>query len=143
AAMGNAGLLVANDVNRPRALDLSGNIERCGVRNAIVTAESADRLARHFGGWFDRVLVDAPCSGESMFRKSEAARRDWTVDVVEGCARRQMDLIRAAGDLVRPGGVICYSTCTFSPEENEQVVESFLRERPDYEASVLPPLPAA
>lgn len=133
AAMANTGVLVANDVSRTRALELLGNLERCGVRNTIVTAEGADRLARHFGAWFDRVLVDAPCSGESMFRKSEAARRDWTVDVVEGCARRQRDLLRTAADLVRPGGVLCYSTCTFSPEENERVVESFLRDREDYE----------
>ncbi len=144
AAMANTGVLVANDVSRPRALELLGNLERCGVRNAIVTAESAGRLASHFGGWFDRVLVDAPCSGESMFRKSEAARRDWTVDAVEGCARRQADVMRTAGDLVRPGGVLCYSTCTFSLEENERVVESFLRDRKDYElAAGLPSVPGA
>jgi 16S rRNA C967 or C1407 C5-methylase (RsmB/RsmF family)/NOL1/NOP2/fmu family ribosome biogenesis protein len=136
--MDGAGVLVANDVVRSRAAQLAGNLERCGVTNAIVTVESVARLVSRFGAWFDRVLVDAPCSGESMFAKSEAARTEWTPDVVLGCARRQMDLLLAAGDLVRPGGVLVYSTCTFSREENEDVVEDFLARRPDFSPEALP-----
>ncbi|MQA90074.1 MAG: hypothetical protein GEU90_07555 [Gemmatimonas sp.] len=126
ALMRNEGVLVANDVARGRARELAGNLERCGARNCIVLSETADRLARHFGAWFDRVLLDAPCSGESMFHKSAAAVADWSPESVAGCARRQGDLLRSAADLTRPGGLLVYSTCTFSPEENEAIVAAFL-----------------
>lgn len=143
ACMGGEGLLVANDVSPTRARELASNLERCGVRNAVVLAESAERLRERLEAFFDRVLVDAPCSGESMFHKSEAARMDWSPAAVQGCARRQSDLLFVAADLVRPGGRLVYSTCTFSAEENEGVVAAFLRERPDFELAALPPVPAA
>jgi 16S rRNA C967 or C1407 C5-methylase (RsmB/RsmF family)/NOL1/NOP2/fmu family ribosome biogenesis protein len=143
ALMANEGLLVANDVSRARAKDLVGNVERCGVRCAVVTAEAPERLAEHFGSWFHRVLVDAPCSGESMFHKSAAAREDWSPSAVAGCARRQVDLVRAAGRLVRPGGVLVYSTCTFSREENEETIGAFLDETSDFEPEQMAPVPGA
>jgi 16S rRNA C967 or C1407 C5-methylase (RsmB/RsmF family)/NOL1/NOP2/fmu family ribosome biogenesis protein len=138
--MGNAGVLVANDVSRTRARELVGNLERCGVTNAVVTVETPERLAARFGAWFDRVLVDAPCSGESMFARSEAARAEWSPGVVAGCARRQSELLATACALVRPGGVLVYSTCTFSREENEDVVSAFLDARPDFGPEPLTPV---
>lgn len=143
ARMQGQGVLVANDVSPARARELAGNLERCGVRNALVLAEAADRLAERFEGWFDRVLLDAPCSGESMFHKSEAARADWSPAAVLGCARRQGDLIQEAARMVRPGGLLVYSTCTFSPEENEGVVAAFLAVHPDFELAELSPVPGA
>jgi NOL1/NOP2/sun family putative RNA methylase len=143
ARMQDEGLLVANDVHPARTRELAGNLERCGVRNAVVTLESAERLADHFGAWFDRVLLDAPCSGEAMFHKSEAARAEWSPAAVAGCARRQVDLLADAARLVRPGGCLVYSTCTFSPEEDEQVIARFLRDNPDYELVELTGLPGA
>lgn len=128
ARLGGEGMLLANDVHAGRARELAGNLERCGVRNAVVTAESAERLAERFAGWFDRVLVDAPCSGEAMFHKSEAAREEWSAAAVEGCARRQGELLPLAARMVRPGGLLLYSTCTFSPEEDEAVIARFLLE---------------
>lgn len=132
-----AGLLVANDVHPARTAELIGNLERWGVRNAVVTRAPASLLADKIGPWFDRVLLDAPCSGEAMFHKSEAARAGWSQAAVAGCSRRQKELIRQAGRLVRPGGVLAYSTCAFSPEENEGVVAHFLKEAPEFELEAL------
>src|SRR5690606_18038126 len=106
ARLAGRGVLVANDVVPARARELAGNLERCGVRNAVVTAERPERLRERWGGWFDVVLVDAPCSGESMFHKSAAARMEWSPEAVLGCARRQQELLRDAVELVRPGGVL-------------------------------------
>lgn len=132
ARMGGAGLLVANDVSRARALELSGNLERMGVLNGVVTALQPDRLADHFGEYFDRVLVDAPCSGESMFHKSAAARKDWSEASVLGCASRQAEILTQAARLVVPGGLLVYSTCTFSNEENEGAIGRFLEAHPEF-----------
>jgi NOL1/NOP2/sun family putative RNA methylase len=143
ARMADTGLLVANDVQPARTRELAGNLERCGVTNAVVTREPAERLAEHFGAWFDRVLLDAPCSGEAMFPKSEAARAGWSPAAVAGCARRQTDLLAQAARLVRPGGLLVYSTCTFSPEEDEEVMARFLRDHPDFEATRLEIVPGA
>jgi NOL1/NOP2/sun family putative RNA methylase len=143
ARMRDRGVLLANDVQPVRARELAGNLERCGVRGALVTSEAADRLADRFGAWFDRVLLDAPCSGESMFHKSRAARLEWSPAAVAGCARRQGGLMSEAARLVRPGGLLVYSTCTFAPEENECVVARFLADHPDFEAEALPAVPGA
>lgn len=143
ARMGGAGVLIANDVSAARAWELAGNLERCGVRNAIVTADDPGRLAERWGGEFDLVLVDAPCSGESMFHKSEAARREWSPAAVRGCALRQGELLESAVRMVRPGGMLLYSTCTFSPEENEQVLAELLRSQPDLTMEPLPQVPGA
>lgn len=143
ALMEDDGLLVANDVHAGRARELASNLERFGVRNAVVTNESVDRLAAHFGTWFDRVLLDAPCSGEAMFHKSEAAACEWSEAAVLGCARRQAELLRDAARLVRPGGLLVYSTCTFSPEEDEAVIAAFLDEHPEFEMAALAEIPGA
>lgn len=131
--MHNRGLLVCNEIHPKRAQILAGNIERLGIANALVLNEHPAKLAARFPAWFDRVLVDAPCSGEGMFRKHEAAGTDWSPETVAMCARRQAEILDAAAEMLRPGGRLVYSTCTFSPEEDEGTVEAFLRRHPDYE----------
>ncbi len=127
------GFLLCNEWSPKRAKILGRNIERMGVANALVTNETADRLAARLPGFFDRVLIDAPCSGEGMFRKEEAAITDWSQETVEMCARRQAEILDAGAELVRPGGRLVYSTCTFAPEENEETVAAFLTRHPDFE----------
>ena len=126
------GFLLCNEWSPKRAKILSQNIERMGVANALVTNETADRLAEKLPCFFDRVLIDAPCSGEGMFRKEEAAVTDWSQETVGMCARRQAEILDAGAKLVRPGGRLVYSTCTFAPEENEQAVAAFLQRNPDF-----------
>lgn len=124
--MNNQGLLVANEIRASRVWELAENLERWGASNTIITQESPARLAARWGDFFDRVLVDAPCSGEGMFRKSENARQAWSPELVNSCAVRQTAILSEAARLVRPGGVLVYSTCTFSPEENEAVIAHHL-----------------
>lgn len=126
------GFLLCNEINPKRAKILSRNIERMAVSNALVTNEHPATLAQRFAGFFDRVLVDAPCSGEGMFRKEEAAVTDWSQETVEMCARRQAEILSSAAALVRPGGRLVYSTCTFSPEEDERAVARFLENHPEF-----------
>ena len=133
ALMGNRGLFVANETHDRRVWDLAENLERWGARHAAITNESPDRLAERFEGFFDRVLVDAPCSGEGMFRKSPAARLEWTPDLIEGCARRQASILEVAARLLRPGGQVVYATCTFAPEEDERTLARFLSAHADFE----------
>ena len=130
--MSGEGFLLCNEINPKRAKILSRNIERMAVSNALVTNEHPERLAQKYPGFFDRVLVDAPCSGEGMFRKEEAAVTDWSQETVEMCARRQAEILHSAARLVRPGGRLVYSTCTFAPEEDEQAVENFLAAHPEF-----------
>jgi NOL1/NOP2/fmu family ribosome biogenesis protein len=139
--MRNTGLLVANEAIRSRADALLTNLELFGAKSVLVVNELAKALADHWRGTFDRVLVDAPCSGEGLFRKNPIARREWSPSVVEGCAARQDVLLAAAAELVREGGWLVYSTCTFAPEENEAVVARFLRSRGDYNLIQPPHLP--
>jgi NOL1/NOP2/fmu family ribosome biogenesis protein len=108
-----------------------------GVANALVTNEHPATLASRFPGGFDRVLIDAPCSGEGMFRKEEAAVTDWSQETVEMCARRQAEILHSGAQLVRPGGRLVYSTCTFAPEEDELAVAAFLETHPEFEAEVV------
>lgn len=126
------GFLLCNEIHPQRAKILSRNIERMGVANTLVTNETPQRLADKYDGFFDRVLIDAPCSGEGMFRKEEAAVTDWSQETVEMCARRQAEILNAGGKLVRPGGRLVYSTCTFAPEENEQAITAFLQKNPEF-----------
>ena len=135
--MGDGGVVVANEVNRGRAGALLENLERWGARRAMVTNESVARLAQTWGAVFDRVLLDAPCSGEGMFGKSEAALEMWSEANVLGCAKRQTDLLAEAAALVKGGGILAYSTCTFAPEENEAVIAQFLAEHADFELEPL------
>lgn len=138
ALMGGRGLLVANEIKDKRVGHLAQNVERWGAGNVVVTNESPERLADHFGAGFDRVLVDAPCSGEGMFRKDMGARLDWSPEMVMGCAVRQRNILRVAARLVRPGGYLLYSTCTFAPEENEGVLARFLEAFPHFRVLELP-----
>lgn len=119
AQMRGEGLLVANEIKTKRVGHLVQNVERWGAGNVIITNETPEALADHFGAFFDRVLVDAPCSGEGMFRKDMGARADWSPEMVQGCAVRQQNILRVATKLVKPGGFLLYSTCTFAPEEDE------------------------
>ncbi|MCL6452521.1 MAG: RsmF rRNA methyltransferase first C-terminal domain-containing protein [Alicyclobacillus sp.] len=128
-ALAGTGLLVANEVHPKRVTVLAQNFERLGVPGLVVH-ETADRLAQAWPQQFDAVLVDAPCSGEGMFRKDFAAREAWSEDAPAACAARQRDILRAAVRLVRPGGRIIYSTCTFNAEENEGVVSWAVRTLP-------------
>lgn len=127
------GLLVSNEVVAQRARILSRNIERMGVRNAVVLNETPKRLAERFPLYFDRILVDAPCSGEGMFRKDIQARGEWSLEQVEICAKRQRDILEKAASMLKPGGILVYSTCTFAPQENEQNAEWFVRQYPQFE----------
>ena len=126
------GFLLCNEYSPKRAKILSRNIERMAVANALVTNEPTEVLASRFPGFFHRVLVDAPCSGEGMFRKEEAAVADWSQDAVEMCARRQQEILNNAARMVAPGGRLVYSTCTFAPEEDEGVVAEFLARHPGF-----------
>lgn len=126
------GLLVCNEISPARAKVLSKNIERLGVANALVTNEKPETLARRLPGFFDRVLVDAPCSGEGMFRKEEAAVTDWSPETVEMCAARQASILEEAAKMLRPGGRLVYSTCTFAPQEDEGAVAAFLDRHPEF-----------
>lgn len=133
ARMENQGLLVANDINYSRVRDLYNNIERWGAQNIVVVNETPQRLADHFGPFFDKVLVDAPCSGEGMFRKDPDAIYEWNPRMVESCANRQDEILDDAARMVRPGGRLVYSTCTFAPEEDESSVWRFLRTNPNFD----------
>jgi len=132
--MQGKGLLVSNEINQKRAKVLSRNIERLGIGNAVVTCEAPAALADRFPGFFHRIMVDAPCSGEGMFRKEEAAITDWSEENVEMCARRQAEILDCAAAMLRPGGRLVYSTCTFAPQEDEEAVEAFLARHPEFEA---------
>jgi 16S rRNA C967 or C1407 C5-methylase (RsmB/RsmF family)/NOL1/NOP2/fmu family ribosome biogenesis protein len=133
ALLGDSGLLLANDVHGGRARELSRNLERWGSRRALVTNAAPADLALRWGALFDAVLLDAPCSGEGMFRKTPEAALQWSREAVTACALRQGALLKQAAQLVRPGGRMLYSTCTLSPEENEQAVTRFLDEVPGWE----------
>jgi len=133
AKMEGQGWLLANEIHPRRAWELAENLERWGARNVTICNEFPARLAGKLGPQFDRVLVDAPCSGEGMFRKSPAARQDWSVELVRSCANRQLAILSEAARLVRPGGMLVYSTCTFAPEENELVIQRFLNGQAGFE----------
>ncbi len=136
ARMNDQGLLVANDIDRGRARYLAENLERWGARNTLITSSTPQQLAAHFGPVFDRVLVDAPCSGEGMFRKQGGF--DWSESMVLACARRQTAVLDTAVSLLRPDGILAYATCTFSPEEDEGVIGRFLADHPDF-SLITPP----
>ena len=143
--MGGEGVLVANEVDAARARVLAANLERLGVTNAVVLNETPARLAARWPGYFDAVLVDAPCSGEGMFRRDPQSREAWTDAAPRGCRKRQGEILDAAAKLVRPGGRLLYSTCTFNGEENEGSVADFLRAHADFapEEFALPGLGAS
>lgn len=129
--MAQEGLLVANEINPHRAKILVENVERHGGANVVVLNASPQEVADSFSAYFDAVLCDAPCSGEGMFRKNPEAIRSWSRENVLFCAKRQKDILEQAYRCVKPGGVLVYSTCTFSREENEDNVFGLLRQHPD------------
>lgn len=124
----NTGLLVSNEISTKRSKILVENIERFGARNVVVTNESADRLARVFEAYFDVIVFDGPCSGEGMFRKDHQATQYWHESYPAECADLQKSILRDAMKMLTPGGRLVYSTCTWAPEENEEVVKWLLAE---------------
>ena len=130
------GVLVSNDIATERTKPLVKNIELAGVRNAIVLNEHPANIAKVFTGWFDRILIDAPCSGEGMFRKNTAMIEEWEDFSVERCSMMQREILEEIALMLAPGGRMVYSTCTFSPEENEEQIARFLAAHPDF--SVVP-----
>lgn len=131
-AMKGKGLLICNEIHPGRARILSENIERMGVRNAVVTNETPKKLAEYFGSYFDRIMVDAPCSGEGMFRKNEEACEEWSLENVNMCGLRQDEILDFGASMLRPGGRMVYSTCTFAPWENEGSISRFLKSHPEF-----------
>ena len=127
------GVLFSNEIVPNRATVLLGNLERMGAKNAVVTAMDPEKLVRSTGPVFDAVLVDAPCAGEGMFRKDPEAVREWSQEHVQACAKRQRAILASAQKALKPGGQLVYSTCSFSPAENEDTVAWFLSEYPDFE----------
>ena len=132
AAMNGAGLLVANEYVPARADVLKNNLERMGVANAVVLNESPERIAEALPAFFDRILVDAPCSGEGMFRKEPEALRQHSAALVVQCAALGSSILDSAAEALAPGGEIVYSTCTFAPEEDEGQVAAFLARHPEF-----------
>ena len=130
--MAGGGILLSNEIHPQRAAILSQNVERMGIRNCVVTNADPETLLDRFPHYFDRILVDAPCSGEGMFRKEEQAVSEWSPENVIRCAERQKKILDCADGMLREGGRLVYSTCTFAPEENEGSVGEFLLRHPDY-----------
>ena len=133
SAMEGEGLLVTNEIHPARAKILSENVERMGIRNACVLNETPEHLADIFEEYFDRILVDAPCSGEGMFRKNEVACEEWSPENVQLCADRQDGILECAARMLVPGGRLVYSTCTFAPAENEGSISRFLAKHEEFE----------
>ncbi|BCG58728.1 RsmB/NOP family class I SAM-dependent RNA methyltransferase [Paenibacillus sp. URB8-2] len=136
AKLQGRGMLVSNDLHSERTKALAKNLELCGARNAVVLNESPERIAAAFPGFFDRILIDAPCSGEGMFRKDEDMVRQWDESTPAKYAGMQREILQAAARALKPGGTLVYSTCTFSPEENEGGITEFLAGHPQF--SVVP-----
>jgi 16S rRNA C967 or C1407 C5-methylase (RsmB/RsmF family) len=130
--LGGQGVVVANEVQRGRVQALADNLDRWGSARTVLAGETVARLADVLPGGFDRVLLDAPCSGEGLFRRNPAAAAQWRPGHVPGSAERQRGLLADAARLVRPGGVLVYSTCTISPDENERQIDSFLTRHDDF-----------
>ncbi len=132
------GLLAANDISGARAKALLRNLELFGIPNGFVTNETPDRLAAAFPEFFDKILVDAPCSGEGMFRKEPAAVKTWSMDKSDACAKLQREILTQAVHMLAPGGLLMYSTCTFAPAENEGAVSDILKQFPEMDLLALP-----
>lgn len=138
ADMAGQGVLICNEIHPVRAKILSENVERMGIVNAIVVNHSPDELAKCFYEYFHRILVDAPCSGEGMFRKNKEARGEWSPENVHMCAVRQDEILEQAASMLLPGGRLVYSTCTFAPEENEGTINRFLQNHPEFSIRPVP-----
>ncbi len=126
------GLLVSNEYVKDRSQILSSNIERMGVQNAVVLNEAPESLSKFFPAFFDKILVDAPCSGEGMFKKEESALKEWSPENVKMCHERQLYILDEAASMLKAGGMLTYSTCTFNETENEGTVNVFLSNHPEF-----------
>lgn len=134
AYLAGEGLLVSNEPDGSRAKVLASNLERLGVSNAVVVNHYPDALAKRWPAYFDAVICDAPCSGEGMFRREPDSRSEWNPAAPAGCAKRQAEILDRAAELLRPGGRLIYSTCTFNENENEGSIAAFLARHPDFTA---------
>lgn len=132
AKLHGKGFLAANDISAPRAKALLKNVEVFGIPNSLILNEVPAKIAEVFPEFFDKILVDAPCSGEGMFRKDPDTAKAWKPEKPIECAKIQKEIVLQAAKMLRPGGMLLYSTCTFSPEENEQMMAFLLKERPDF-----------
>ncbi len=126
------GLLVANEINAKRASALLSNLERMGISRAVITHTDGEHLAKAAPQYFDKVLIDSPCSGEGMFRKYPRILEEWTPELVELCTQRSRGVLEAGAQTLKPGGRLVYSTCTFNPEENEKTILWFLERHPEF-----------
>lgn len=131
--LGEKGVLVSNEIVPSRCKILTGNVERLGLKNVVTTCMDTKKLASVFPETFDLIMVDAPCSGEGMFRKEEIAIDEWSEENVKNCALRQKEILENATKCLKNGGYIVYATCTFSLDENEKIVDDFLKNHPDFE----------
>ncbi len=131
--LGGTGLLVANEIIPKRASILAENIQRMGIKNAVVTNESPEKLSGKFTEFFDKIIVDAPCSGEGMFKKEPQAIAEWSTEHTKSCGQRQKNILESAFKMLKGGGYLVYSTCTFAPCENEEIVLCLLQNHPEIE----------
>lgn len=138
AKLQGEGILLSNDISASRCKPLLKNMEMAGISNAVITCESPEKLADRFFGYFDKVLVDAPCSGEGMFRREPSMVKSWSLEEVKRYAELQREILSHAAQMVKPGGYLLYSTCTFAREEDEQTVEYFLEQNADFSLQELP-----
>ena len=138
AKLQGQGFLLSNDISASRCKPLLKNMEMAGVMNSVVTCEAPEKLAGRFAEYFDKVLVDAPCSGEGMFRREPSMVKSWSLEEVERYAALQREILYSAAKMVKPGGYLLYSTCTFAKEEDEQTIEHFLENHEDFSLQDLP-----
>lgn len=132
AKLQGKGVLISNDISHSRAKALLKNLEISGVKNAVVTSENPKKLVSYFEGYFDKILIDAPCSGEGMFRKKPSMTANWEKTGTLFYNEIQKEIIEYAARMLKPGGLLAYSTCTFSPEENEGTIQYFLENHPEF-----------
>lgn len=133
ADLKGTGVLVANDISAGRTKALLKNVELLGIKNCMVTSETPEKLSRTFKNYFDKILVDAPCSGEGMFRKEPDVMKSWNEEMLQFCQKSQKDILESSAKMIRSGGVLLYSTCTFSPDENEKTINNFLDSHQEFE----------
>lgn len=133
AKLHNTGLIWSNEIVHSRANILLSNFERMGIKSGVVSSADPETLCTALEGYFDKIMVDAPCSGEGMIRRDPKALEEWSIEHTLSCAVRQLKILESAKKALKPGGIMVYSTCTFSREENEGVIETFLKENPDFE----------
>ena len=139
AKLKGEGMLVTNDISTSRTKALLKNVELFGLTNAVVLNESPDRIADRFPMFFDKIIIDAPCSGEGMFRKDADVIKAWGKSMSDFCLSAQYEILEACARAVCDGGYIIYSTCTFDPAENENQIDTFLTRHPEFELCEIPP----